>query len=69
MRANILSLVEERAFFSKAEYLRTDESVHQTDCIVQLQRWFRNVHRLYLERQAALHPTAADAAVSLSLAA
>ncbi|WP_324671510.1 hypothetical protein [Hymenobacter sp. GOD-10R] len=52
MRNNVLSLVEDTALFTDTERLRTNDSVYQTTCVAQLQRWFRNVYRVSQERTA-----------------
>jgi hypothetical protein len=54
MRANVLDLVEDPALFSEAERTATAASVAHCNCLVQLQRWFRNVHRVLNERRNSL---------------
>jgi hypothetical protein len=55
MRANVLAMVQESPMFSEAERISTAVSVEACECVVQLQRWFRNVHRLRQEREDAVH--------------
>ena len=60
MRANITSLVAEAGLFTEEEQLRANDNVHQTTCVAQLQRWFRNVYRIYQERALSLGVSFAD---------
>ena len=70
MRHNVLALVEDPCLFTDAERLRTNDSVYQCSCVAQLQRWFRNVHRVYEQRSQVFRSSLADGStVSMALAA
>ena len=60
LRGNVLALVEEPYVFTDTERLRTNDSVYQCECVAQLQRWFRNVYRVYALRSEALQVSFAD---------
>jgi hypothetical protein len=53
MRTNITEMLDAE-LFSSEECQRCTANVEQCQCLAQLQRWFRNVHRLRTERQLAL---------------
>ncbi|NVO33271.1 hypothetical protein [Hymenobacter lapidiphilus] len=54
MRANIMGMMIE-PLFNPAERLRANDSVYQTECVAKLQRWFRNVYRVYKERENSVY--------------
>ncbi|SNR92579.1 hypothetical protein [Hymenobacter mucosus] len=60
MRANIMAVMNDAYLFSEVELLRANDSVYQCECVAQLQRWFRNVYRVYQEREASLRMGFAD---------
>ncbi|TGE07713.1 hypothetical protein [Hymenobacter fodinae] len=69
MRANITGLVSDPHLFTDTERLLTNDSVYQCESIPQLQRWFRNVYRVYQEREGSLQLGFADGSyIQLSVA-
>ena len=54
MRANIAAMMIE-PLFDAGEQLRCNDSIYQTECVAKLQTWFRNVYRVYQERESSLY--------------
>lgn len=67
---NVLGLVEDQELFTDEERAKTLDKVEQCQCVAQLQRWFRNVYRVYQDRVGSLRFAFADgSSVQMAVAA